>query len=277
MTDSDEVLLATMAYCLSWEIGGARASQYWEGIRDYVKTCEGLSETDRWVCELYEESSPTAQEEQSILSRINARLDHPRVVVKYRQVILELLPSSIAEIALKHRLMNSLVVPEGYGRLRSWLVEHRIDALRPAQPKLAPLAAREGEFLKFIEYPHFLEGFRAYWHQAPKCRNNQQTRVLLCVAASLSQMLAGEDLNDLQEWSARLGRIGSYTEQTQRDVSELSLVMSDESYDAQELAYRLFVDAKEVDRQNIITFCNRYVDELTDFARDLLRGMQVLG
>lgn len=52
--------------------------------------------------------------------------------------------------------------------------------------------------------------------------------------------------------------------------------MSHESYDAQELAFRLFVDAKKVDRQNLITFCERYSDELGGFAGELVRGMQIV-
>jgi len=275
MSESDEILVVTMAYCLTWEIGGARASQHWQGIRNFAMTCDALSETERWVCELYEESSPTAQEERSILSRIKARLDHPRVVVTFRQAILNLLPSSIAEAAAKHRLMNSLSVPEGYGRLRSWLSEHKIAGLRPAQPDLAPLAAREADFLRFIESPYFLEGFRKFWQQAPKSRTNQQMRILLCIAASLSQMLACDDSSEWQQWCSRLASIGCYTEQTQADVAELCLAMTSESYDAQELAYRLFADAQAVDRRNIITFCERYTEELGGFARDLVRGMQI--
>ena len=275
MTESDEVLIVKLTYCLTWEIGGARASQYWESIRDYIKTSDLLSEMERWGCELYEEASPSAQEERSVLSRINARLDHPREVIRFRQAILDLLPSSIIEVAAKHRMMNSLSVPEGYSRLRTWLAEHKLAGLRPEPPAVTPLATREADFLQFIEYPYFLEGFRMFWQQSPKFRNNKETRVLLCVAASLSQMLACDDAAEWQDWSARLGRIGSYTEKTQRDVAELCVAMSGESYDVQELAYRLFVDAQKVDKQNIVTFCQRYSDELNGFADELVRGMQL--
>ncbi|MGZ0655233.1 hypothetical protein ACWPKO_13530 [Coraliomargarita sp. W4R53] len=275
MRQSDEFLVATMAYCLSWEIAGARASQHWSGIRNYIKENDALTELERWTCELYEETSPTAQEERSIQSRINARVDHPRVVITLRQAILDLLPASLSEVAVKHRLMQSLVVPEGYGPLRTWLAEHNVAGFRPVQPALAPLAAREAEFLQFIEAPLFLQGFREYWHQESKYRTNKQTRVLLSVAASLSQMLTVDNAADLQQWCTRLARIGSYTDQTQFDVADLSFLMLGESYDAHELGYRLLIDAQPVDRQNIITFCERYADELTGFARDFVNGMKI--
>lgn len=275
MTESDDFLVVSMAYCLLWEVSGKRSSQHWPAIRDHIENSVALSETERWVCELYEESSPTAQEERSILSRINARLEHPRTVMAFRQSILALIPEELAEVAAKHRLMNSLSVPEGYSLLRSWLAQYKLTKVRPVQTEVAPLAAREADFLRFMEHPYFLEGFRRYWHQAPKSRNNQQVRVLLCVAAALSQMITCDDESELAQWSARLGQITNFTEQTQHDVADLSLKMLNESYDALELGYRLFVDAKEVDRINLTTFCQRYSDELTDFAGDLVRGMQV--
>jgi hypothetical protein len=275
MTESDEFFIANIAYCLTWEIGGMRASQYWQGIREFIDQSKLLSEKDRWVCELYEESSPTAQEERSILARINAKLVHPRVVLSYRQAILAILPEELAETAAKHRLMNSLTVPEGYNPIRSWLAQHKIADLSRTKVEKVPLAAREADFVRFIEHPYFLEGFRRYWHQAPKSRNNKQTRVLLCIAAALSQMVSFDDESELKGWSERLSKIGNFTEQTLKDITDLSLAMNNESYDAQELGYRLFVDAKEVDRINLTTFCNRYSEELTGFARELVRSMQI--
>jgi hypothetical protein len=275
MTDSDDFLVASMAYCLSWEIGGVRAREHWQAIREYIQSSGALTETERWMCELYEESSPTAQEERFILSRINARLDHPRVVVSFRQSILTLMPEALAELAAKHRLMHSLAVPEGYGMLRTWLMQHKIARSRPAQSEPIPRPAREADFLKFIEYPYFLESLRSYWHQAPKFRNNKQTRVLLCIAAAMSQMLTCDDAQELQVWVERMRKIVNFTMQTQADLADLCLAMMDASYDAQELAYLLFVDANKVDRINFITFCDRHSDELTDFARDMVRGMQM--
>ncbi len=271
MTESNEFLVASMAYCLSWEVGGMRASRNWQSIREYVQSHPALSETERWVCELYEESSPTAQEERSILSRINARPHHQT----FRKEILGLLPESIKEAAAKHRLMHMITLPGGAGRIRAWLADHKIASLSPEPVDLPPLAAREADFRRFIEHPYFLEGFRKFWHKAPKHRNNQQMRVLLAVSAALSQMVTCDEESDLAEWSRRLGRMGSYTEQSQKDVAELSTAMLDESYDAQELAYRLFVDAEEVDQINLQTFCGRYADELTGFARDFVRGMLI--
>lgn len=275
MIESDEFLIVCMGYCLTWEVGGVRASQYWPGIREYVQQHESFTETERWVSELYEESSPTAQEERSIISRINARLDHPRRAVTFRQSILALLPAPLNEAAAKHRLMNSLALPEGYGRLRSWLAEHKIARLGPEPVELPPLSSREADFQRFIENPYFIEGFRKFWKQAPKYRDNKQTRVLLCVAAALSQMVLCDDAAGLKEWSHRLGRIGSYTEQTRHDVAELSLAMLDESYDAQELGYRLFIDAKEADRKVLVNFYERYNDQMTGFAHDLVRSMEL--
>jgi hypothetical protein len=276
MRESDEFLVAAMAYCLSWEIAGARANQHWSVIRDYISQQDGLTEMERWSCELYEESSPTAQEERSIQSRINFRLDHPRAAVKFRRAILKLLPDAIRDTAAKHRLMISLVVPEGYGPVRTWLAERNIAGFSlSAPPALLPLSVREAEFSQFIESPFFLEGYRRYWHQAPKFRNNKQMRVLLSVSASLSQMITFDDIHELKRWCAKLAIIGNYTEQTQLDVAELSLLMAGESFDVHELGYRLLVDAQAVDRQNIITFCDRYADELTDFARELVLAMKI--
>lgn len=274
MAESDEFLIACMAYSLTWEIAGANASQHWSGIREYVQDHDGLSETERWICELYEESSPSAQEERSILARINVRIDHPRRIVNFHKATLRLLPESLVEAAEKHRLMNSLVLPQGYGRIRTWLSEHKFARLRP-KPGLPALATRESDFRSFIEHPYFIEGFRRFWHVSPKNRNCKQMRVLVCVAAALSQMLPGEGAEQLAEWSERLGRIGNYTEQTRKDVAELCQMMFDASYDAQELGYRLFADAKEADRRAIEAFCERYVDVLTGFARDLVGGMRL--
>jgi hypothetical protein len=51
--------------------------------------------------------------------------------------------------------------------------------------------------------------------------------------------------------------------------------MFQESYDAQELGYRLFADAQAVDRKKLTAFCEHYENELTGFARELLRGLQI--
>jgi hypothetical protein len=276
MSESDEFLIATMAYCLSWEISGTRAKQAWSGIREYISMSNDMSDTERWMCELYEESGPTAQEERSIISRLNARIIRPRASLHYQQSILALLPDSFVEVAKKHRLIGSLSFCEEASSLRRWLAQYKISSLPAANAvPLASLSAREHGFLEFIEHPYFLEGFRRYWHQHPKFRNNAQMRVLLCVAAAISQMVTCEDIVAIQSWVCRLSQICHYAEQTQQDLTELSFAMLNESYDAQELAYRLFVDARSVDQTNIITFCQRYADELTGFAHELVRGLQL--
>ncbi len=275
MSESDAVLIASMGYCLTWEITGARANQHWQGIRDYIAGSATLSDMDRWVCELYEESSPTAQEERSILSRIEERLDSPQRAASFRNAILSILPVPLTDAALKHRLMNSLTSVEDYGRIRSWLIEHKLASFRPTPKYRVPLAEREADFIRFIEHPYFLEGFRRFWHAKPKKRNNKQMRVLLCASAALSQLITCHEASEVREWARRLGLIGSYSEQTQEDVSSLCLEMLDESYDAQELAYRILVDAREVDRRNLEIFCERYADELSDFAQDLVRGIHL--
>ena len=101
-------------------------------------------------------------------------------------------------------------------------------------------------------------------------------RVLLCVSAALSQMLTFDSSSELREWCKRLAVIGSYSQQTQLDVAEMCMLMAGESYDAHELGFRLLVDAQALDRKNLITFCDRYADELTGFARELVRGMQII-
>lgn len=276
MPHPDPVLCVKLAYCLTWEIASVRASQYWPGIRDFLQTCERSSEMDRWVCELYEESSPTAQEERSIVARINAQIDQPRNLESCRQAILELLPGSLYPIAEKHRLIHALAGTASSGsRLSLWLAERKITALRPSTSNLPPLAEREADFLRFIESPLFVEAYRKFWHQAPKYRNNQQMRVLICLAASLSQMIGPVDVEALQIWIERLGNLGSYSIQTKRDIAELCLGMTVQTYDAQELAYRLLVDAKEVDRRKLIQFCHHYADDLTEFAQDLVQGLQL--
>lgn len=166
-------------------------------------------------------------------------------------------------------------MPEEYGLIRTWLIQHKITAFREPSASPAPLAVREADFLRFIEYPYFLKGFRRFWHQAPKNRHNKETRVLLCIAAALSQMVACDQREPLEIWSQRLARMASYSEQTQQDITDLCLEMQDESYEAQELFYRIFVDANKVDRQNLISFCQRYSEKLGGFASEFLRGMQI--
>jgi hypothetical protein len=276
MTDPDPVLCVKLAYCLTWEIASVRASQYWLRIRDFIKTCERRTEMDRWVCELYEESSPTAQEERSIVARINAQIDQPRSLESYRQAVLELLPGSLYPMVEKHRLIKALACHGGSrGRFSLWLAERKITALRSSAGNLPPMAEREADFLRFIESPLFVEAYRKFWHQAPKYRNNQQVRVLTCLAASLSQMVRLATVEELQVWIERLGCLGSFSIQTQRDLAELCMDMTTHTYDAQELAYRLLVDAQEVDRRKLIQFCYQYADSLTEFAQELVRGLQL--
>jgi hypothetical protein len=277
MAETDEFLKIALAYCLTWEIAGSRAPGFWEELRAFKDRCDLLDEKELWMSELYEESSPTAQEERSILARIEARLDHPRAVLGFRKEILGILPASIRDAAEKHRLMKALVLPRAQGRVRTWLNQYKMASAKthPERGNL-PLAEREAEFIRFLEYPHFLEGFRQYWKQAPKVRNGRETRQLLYFAAAFSQMVHCEETAEFEAWSRRFARACSFSAQTESDTLELGLEMLDQSYDAQSLAYRIFVDVNEVNRANLIQFCRKYEDKLTTFSQELVRALSLV-
>lgn len=277
MADSKGFLAASLAYCLRWELSGHRASKHWAVIREFLDQSQECSEMERWLAELYEESSPSAQEERSIVARLGAYLQSRRAVLTVRDQVLALIPDGLREAAGVHRLMHSLVVPKGYGRIRTWLADSRIARFEVPTTKVCELSAREAEFRQFMALPFFQEGFRRCWRVAPRLRTNRQTRVLLSMSAAISQMVNGDTEDDFALWSNRFGQIGSLTKQSRSDLASLSLAMSSESYDAAELGFRIFVDAEVGDQKNLLKFCEQYEAELNDFSVELVRAMKPIG
>ncbi|WP_162030793.1 MULTISPECIES: hypothetical protein [unclassified Lentimonas] len=274
-TGSGEFLIVSMAYCMTWELTGTRAKYHWSKIHALLAGENGLSERQRWAIELYEEGAPTAQEERSIRSRIDAYLLQPRDVAYFRCGILNLLPDQLRRGAEAHSLMHGLVLPSTeFGLLKSWVMSWKSPRVQAAQARVLPLAEREADFGHFLEQPHFVVSFRKFWRVAPKCRSNRRTRVLVCIGAALSQMVRVDETVDFDLWTDRLAVTCHFTEQTRVDLRLLIDEMSNVSYDLQELAYRLFVDAREIDQRNLQSFMNHYGDELSALAPELARSMQ---
>lgn len=274
-TASEEFLIVSMAYCMTWELAGTRASAHWSGIHAFILGENALGEQQRWTIELYEEGPPTAQEERSIRSRIDAYLHQPRDVAYFRSGILNLLPESLREAAAAHSFMHGLAMPSTeYGTLKSWAMSWKVARFQAPKVRVLPLAEREEDFGRFLEQPCFVESFRRFWRVAPKRRSNRRTRVLVCIGAALSQMVRVDETVDFDLWTGRLTTSCHFTSQTKNDLRSLLDEMSDVSYDVQELAYRLFVDALEVDQLNLQSFIGRYGDELSALAPELARSMQ---
>jgi len=274
-TGSDEFLIVSMAYCMTWELAGARASEHWSEIHAFISGENSLGELQRWTIELYEEAAPTAQEERSIRSRIDAYLLQPRDVAYFRSGILNLLPESLRGAAATHSFMHGLAMPSTeYGNLKSWVMRWKVARYQAPQVRVLPLAEREEDFSRFLEQPYFVESFRQFWRVAPKHRSNRRTRVLVCIGAALSQMVRVDEAVDFDLWTERLTVSCYFTSQTKDDLRSLIDEMSNVSYDVQELAYRLFVDAREVDQQNLQNFISCYRDELSALAPELARSMQ---
>lgn len=274
-TRSQEYLIACMAYCMTWEMTGARAPDHWELIHDFVAGNFDLSERQQWKVELYEEGPPSAQEERSIISRIDAYLLQPRDVAYFRSGVLNLLPETQRDAAAKHSLMRSLEMPPSdYGTLKAWVMSWKVDRYQAPEVRQLPLASRENEFNRFLGLPNFVEAFRLFWRVEPKRRDNRQTRVLVCLGAALSQMVQVEETVDFQRWTDRLASICHFTPQTARDLQALMEEMSAFSYDVQELSYQLLVDSRDVDKQNFRNFIERYREDLSELAPVLARGLQ---
>ena len=267
-----------MAYCMTWELAGSRARNHWGGIRSFVSGENHLDERQRWTLELYEEGPPSAQEERSIRSRIDAYLVQPRDVLYFRTGILNLLPDVLREAAGVHSFMHGLTAPaNGYGKLKSWGVSWSLGRSKVSQVRTLALAEREEEFNRFLELPYFVESFRRFWQVAPKMRSNRRTRVLICIGAAMSQMIRVEDSVGFELWTHRLATISHYGLQTKQDLCRLIDVMNGVSYDLQELAYRLLVDARVIDQQNLERFIKLYSDELSKLAPELASRMRFGG
>jgi hypothetical protein len=274
-TASEEFLIVSMAYCMTWELTGTRAPNHWSGIHAFLTDANPLSEQQLWVIELYEEGPPTAQEERSIRSRIDAYLLQPRDVAYFRSGILNLLPDQLREAAETHSFMHGLAMPSTeFGTLKSWVMRWKVARFQAPQVRVLPLAEREADFGRFLEQPHFVASFRKFWRVAPKRRSNRRTRVLVCIGAALSQMVRVDETVDFDLWTERLTVSCHFTAQTREDLRSLIDEMSNVSYDVQELAYRLLVDAREIDQRNLQSFIDHYRDELSALAPELARSMQ---
>jgi hypothetical protein len=260
---------------MTWELAGSRAPEHWSEVRAFVTGNNDLDERQCWTIELYEEGPPTAQEERSIRSRIDAYLHQPRDVAYFCSGILNLLPEHLREAAMAHSFMNGLAMPPtGYSKLKSWVMSWKMARLKTSPVRHMPIAEREEDFRRFLEQPYFVESFRRFWRVGPKCRSNRRTRVLVCIGAVLSQIVRVDETVDFDLWTNRLTATCYFTSQTRDDLRSLIDEMSAISYDVQELGYRLLVDAREVDQQNLQSFINRYAHELSALAPELARSMQ---
>lgn len=270
-----EFLIVSMAYCMTWELVGSRASEHWAEVRSFVAGANSLAERQRWAVELYEESPPTAQEERSIRARINAYLRQPRDVAYFRTGILNLLPVPLQESAAAHSLMHGLEMPSTeYSNLKSWVMRWKSANYKAPIIRSVALAEREVEFNRFLEQPSFAESFRCFWGTAPKCRDNRRTRVLVSLAAALSQMLQDQEAADFDLWTSRFSVECHFTAQTKQDLRVLLDALSANSYDVEELAYHLLVDANEADHKNVRSFIDRYSDQLSSLAAKFALSMQ---
>jgi hypothetical protein len=264
-----------MAYCMTWELAGTRASAHWSDIHAFIAGENALSELQRWTIELYEEGPPTAQEERSIRARIDAYLLQPRDVAYFGSGILKLLPEGLRGTAATHSLMHGLAMPSTeFGTLKSWVMGWKTAQYHAPQVRALPLAEREQDFSRFLEQPYFIESFRQFWHVAPKWRTNRRTRVLVCIGAALSQMVRIDKVADFDLWAERLTASCHFTSETKDDLRSLIDEMWAISYDVPELAYRLLVDAREIDQQNLHGFIRCYRDQLSAMAPELARNMQ---
>ena len=146
--NSEEFLIVCMAYCLTWELAGSRARNCWAMIRAFIAGENGLNERQRWTLELYEEGPPSAQEERSIRSRMDAYVAQPRDVVYFRSGILNLLPGTLREAAGGHSFMHGLSMPSSdYGKLKSWVMQWNLGRFKAPEVRAFPLAEREEDFI----------------------------------------------------------------------------------------------------------------------------------
>lgn len=271
---TEDFLTACLAYCLTWELAGTRAPEHWDKIRDYVRSGGYIVERQQWTTELYEEAPATAQEERSILARVETLIVRPQDIGRFRDRVLALLPEPMRQSAAGHSLLRRVAVPTDHSKLKAWLVA-RTPRRFPPLSQSFPLGEREVEFDRFLELPYFLEAFRKFWEVPPKYRNNRQTRALICIGAVLSHSIPAPETGNIEKWSTRLADTCHYSPQTQEDLFVLIDAMSGFSYDTQELAYHLSVDAKSVDNENLRTFIRRHSDELTDFASEFVRDVEL--
>jgi hypothetical protein len=262
-----------MAYCMTWELVGSRAPKSWDLIHAFVAKEGSFAERERWAMELYEESSPSAQEERSVVSRIESFLLKPRDVAYFRAGILSLLPEALRHAAESHSMMRSFAMPSDYGKLKTWVMGWRLASYAKPHVTVSPLAEREADFARFLELPFFLQGFRRYWQAKPKYRNSRQTRTLVCRAAILSQIIQADESTDFEQWTLHMAGDCHFSEQTRGELIILTQEMSVFSYEAEELAYRFLIDAREIDQRNIVNFIKRFSGELSEFSKEFMQCM----
>lgn len=275
-TQSKEFLILGLAYCLTWELFGAKAPSYWDHLHEYIEEESGLNERERWTLELYEEVAPTVQEERSILGRLVPLLNKPVQLMAARDVILTVLPKESSEAALRHSLLRPLQIPDDQNVLKKWLsglgAKTSLDSNGYSE-MASSLSTREADFNHFLLQPFFVEGFRRFWHKPPKKRSNRQTRALVGISAALSQMICPDDLGQTEYWCHRVAEACHLTKQTEKDVYSLVAEMVAFTYDASELAGRIFADASVVDKQNFSLFMSTHSDLLSEFKDEFEREL----
>ena len=87
-------------------------------------------------------------------------------------------------------------------------------------------------------------------------------------------MLQNQEAADFDLWTGRLAVECHFTAQTKQDLRVLLDALSANSYDVEELAYHLLVDAPELDHKNVRSFIDRYGDQLSSLAPKFALSMQ---
>ncbi len=262
-----------MGYCLTWELAGARAPEHWAHLRAEAGRGDVLTELERWSAELYEEGPPSAQEERSLLSRIECALRGRRQLEAVKRLIVDLLPDVLHPAATRHSLLQGLRLRREPSVVETWLKRTGFglagdDGFPDAA---ARLGEREADFSRFLSLPGFEEQFRAFWRREPKLRGNRQTRALVTIGALAGQCIRPHDGVDWDRWAARFAGTCHYSIQTQQDVLLIAAETSGHCYDAQELAYRLLADARPQDIRYLKEWIARHEDEMNPIASELRR------
>jgi len=269
---SEDFLVAGLSYCLLWELwGDASEDDFAEHKERVERRCE-LTERDHWRLELYEESSPTAQEERSLLDRLQRYRRYAGNGVSIADSIVALLPPQLQERAARHSLLRRIDPPSP-----GWFA--RLFRRRGTAPRAdpAPLADREADFERFLNLPGAVEGFRRFWRRPPKNRDNRQTRVLVILGMALGQSIDLETESKRHRWLERLERACHFSEQTRDDLLEVAAMTNEASYNAEELAYCIMIDARNRDQANFVAFLETYESALYAFGAELERTLKTVG
>lgn len=274
----DLFLSLCTGYCLTWEVAGTRAPEQWGLLRQALRTSDELAEHERWAAELYEERLPTAQEERTLLSRLEQVIHSRRQMEEMKALIQSLLPESLRAAAAKHSLLQALQLPQEPSVVQTWLKRSGLHLPATADTPLpwgGCLGEREADFERFLSLPRFEDNFRKYWHSGPKNRSNRETRALVTIGAIFGQSLRIGTPAELEQWTKRLGSGCHYSSQTQIDVLDIAADTAGESYDATELTYRLLADANPQDVTYLKDFIGGHLADMTGFASEMLRLMEL--